>query len=292
MMFVIAGGSGRVGSAAASALIEAGHDVRVLVRREEAAQSWLSEGAEAQVADLGDRDELARALRGTQGMFALLPFDLTADDLEQHARSVVEALAGAICDADVPHVIALSSGGAHLSSGTGPITGLHLLEEALWATPAVITALRSVHFQEKIGDVIDVTEATGTFPVFASSADKSLPQVATHDLGNEVARALENPPSASEVVDVLGPEYTEREVARLLGEALGQDLTIELVPRQAWPGAMEAAGFPAPVAQSLAELYRADDQGLLAPCGDRTVQGTTDLATTINQLIAARKRRR
>lgn len=291
-MFVIAGGSGRVGSAAALALIEAGHDVRVLVRRKEAAELWRSRGAEARVLDLRDRQELTVALRGTRGMFALLPFDLTAADLDRHARSIVDALAGSVRDAEVPHVVALSSGGAHLSSGTGPIAGLHLLEEALRATPAMITALRSGHFQEKVDDVIDVAEATGTFPVFASSADKPLPQVATRDLGGEVARALRNPPLESEVVDVLGPEYTEREVAHLLGQALGQDLVIELVPPQAWPGAMEAAGFPAHVAQSLAELYSADEHGLLAPCGDRSVRGTTDLATTINQLVAPRKSRR
>lgn len=290
-MFVIAGGSGRVGSAAASALIEGGHEVRILVRRQEAAESWLSRGAQARVLDLRDRQKLADALRGTRGMFALLPFDLTAADLDQHARSVVEAIAGAVRDAEVPHVVALSSGGAHLSSGTGPIAGLHLLEQALRATPAVITALRSGHFQEKVDDVIDVAETTGTFPVFASSADQPLPQVATRDLGGEVAGALSNPPQESEVVDVLGPEYTEREVAHLLGQALGQDLAVELVPPQAWPGAMQAAGFPAHVAQSLAELYRADDHGLLAPRGDRTVRGTSGLATTINQLVTANKRR-
>src|SRR5699024_11193356 len=36
------------------------------------------------------------------------------------------------------------------------------------------------------------------------------------------------------------------------------------------------AGFSAHVAPSLAELYRADDQGLLTPCADRTVRGTTN----------------
>lgn len=287
-MFVIAGGSGRVGSASASALIEDGHEVRVLVRRQEAADPWRSRGTDVRVLDLRDRHALAGALDGAAGMFALLPFDLTAADLDRHARSVVTSIADAITDADVPHVVALSSGGAHLSRGTGPIAGLHLLEQALHASPAVITALRPGHFQEKVSDVLDGAGATGTFPVFASSADAPLAQIAVRDLAEEVARALANPPAASETVDVLGPEYTEREVAHLLGRALGQDLAIELVPREAWPAVLEGAGFPGHVALSLAELYRADDHGLLGPCGDRTVRGTTGLASTISQLVTAR----
>ena len=39
-MFVISGVTGRTGAAAASGLLEAGHNVRVLVRTAEAAGRW------------------------------------------------------------------------------------------------------------------------------------------------------------------------------------------------------------------------------------------------------------
>ena len=49
-MFVISGVTGRTGAVAASGLLEAGHDVRVIVRTAEAAGQWKDRGAEAVIA--------------------------------------------------------------------------------------------------------------------------------------------------------------------------------------------------------------------------------------------------
>src|SRR5699024_11867992 len=68
----------------------------------------------------------------------LLPFDLAVDDLDEHAELLVGSIAGAVADAEAPHVVLLSSGGADLSEGTGPITGLHQMEVALRATGTVL----------------------------------------------------------------------------------------------------------------------------------------------------------
>ena len=215
----------------------------------------------------------------------LLPFDLTVDDLDAHADALIDSIAGAVADRRVPHVVVLSSGGADLSVGTGPITGLHRLELALLGTGATVTALRSGHFQEKVGDVLDAARG-GVYPVFAASADVALPLAATQDLGAVAARALLAPPADSEAVDVLGPRYTEREVATLLGATLGIDLQVVTLPEDAWAPTLAEAGFPPHVAASLAELYRADERGLLAPRGDRTVEVTTPLEATLRRVLA------
>ncbi|QDB78722.1 NAD-dependent epimerase/dehydratase family protein [Georgenia wutianyii] len=286
-MYAIAGASGRVGSAAADHLLRAGRPVRVLVRRPEAAAAWEARGAQARLVDLHDEEALAEALTGCTGLFALLPFDLTVEDGATDARAVAGATAGAVRRAGVPHVVVLSSGGADLPGGTGPIAGLHVLEESLRATGARVSALRSGHFQEKVGDVLDVARAEGVYPVFAASADVPHPMGATRDLGVVVARTLLAPAAADEVVDVLGPEYTEREVAAVLGAALGRELAVVPLPEEAWAPTLAATGLPMPVAESLAELYRADEQGLLAPRGGRTVRLTTPLEDTVAALVAA-----
>ncbi|QEW04071.1 NAD(P)H-binding protein [Microbacterium lushaniae] len=285
-MYVIAGATGRVGSAAARELTDAHADVRVVVRRQADAERWVARGAEAAVAALTDRAALGAALRGCSGLFVLLPFDLNADDLDAHADELIASVAGAVADERVPHVVMLSSGGADLAEGTGPIRGLHRMERALLETGTTVTALRSGHFQEKVGDVIDVARETGVYPVFASSADTAHSMAATRDIGAVVADALLHPPIRSEVVDVLGPVYSERTVAGLLGAALGRELHVATVPEEAWPGALMEAGFRPHIAQSLAELYRADEQGLLAPRGDRAVHVSTEIASTIDALLA------
>ncbi|MGC5616640.1 NAD(P)H-binding protein [Georgenia sp. Z1491] len=283
-MYVIAGATGHVGGAAAHRLLEAGEEVRVLVRREPDAARWRAAGAEARLVDLAERAGLTDALRGADAMFVLLPFDLGADDLDRHADAFVRSIAGAVTDADVPRVVMLSSGVADLCSGTGPIAGLHRLEEALRGA-TILTAMRSGHFQEKVADVLGVARAEGVYPVLACSADVPVPMGATSDVGAVAADLLRVPIGASEVVDVLGPEVTEREVAAELGRVLGRDLHVAVVPESAWADTLEGAGFAPHVARSLAELYRADAAGLLAPRGDRTVRVTTPVGATIDALV-------
>lgn len=286
-MYAVAGATGRVGSVTAESLLTAGASVRVLVRRQVDAETWRSRGAEAHAVALDDRVGLGSALEGCSGFFVLLPFDLTADDLDAHADRLIASIAGAVADQKVPHVVMLSSGGADLAEGTGPITGLHRLEQALLTTGTTLTALRSGHFQEKVTDVIHVARESGVYPVFAASADTPLPMVATHDVGEVAAHALLSPPLSSETVDLIGPSYTESEVATVLGDALGRELHVATVPEDAWAGALTDAGFRPHVAESLTELYRADEQGLLAPRGDRSIQVSTTVASTIDRVLAA-----
>ena len=289
-MYVVAGATGRVGSATARSLLAAGAEVRVLVRRSADAAVWEAQGAEARVAALGDRVALGDALDGCSGFFVLLPFDLTVDDLDAHADTLIASIAGAVADRRVPHVVMLSAGGADLAEGTGPITGMHRLERALLATGTTVTALRSGHFQEKVADVIGVARDSGVYPVFAASADVPLPMGATADVGAVAAQALLSPPARSEVVDILGPAYSEREVATTLGNALGRELHVATIPEDAWAGALADAGFRPHVAASLAELYRADEHGLLAPRGDRRIQVATAIEVTIAGMLAPAER--
>lgn len=285
-MYVIAGVTGRVGSATARKLLEAGAQVRVLVRREADGAAWEAQGADTRIATLNDQVALSRALDGARGFFVLLPFDLTADDLDAHAHVLIASITGAVAQQRVPHVVMLSSGGADLAEGTGPITGLHRLEQALRATGSTVTALRSGHFQEKVADIIGAVQDGGVYPVFAASADVSLPMVATQDIGAVAAEMLLTPPARSEAVDIVGPSYSERDVAAALGNVLGRGLHVATIPEEEWAGALTEAGFRPHIAESLAELYRADEQGLLAPRGDRSVHVHTGIETTIAHLLA------
>lgn len=285
-MYVVAGATGRVGSATARHLLAEGAEVRVLVRDETRAEQWTRQGAEARVVDLGDRAALGDAITGCDGLFVLLPFDLTVDDLDAYADAVTASVAGAVADSGIPHVVMLSAGGADLPEGTGLITGLHRMEQALRTTGAVVTALRSGHFQEKVGDLIEAARA-GVYPVFAASADVGVPMVATRDLGATAAAALLSPDAASASIDVRGPVYSEREVAAVLGAALGRELEVVVLPEDAWAPALVDAGFRPHAAEGIAELYRADGRGLLAPRGDRAIDVTTPIEDTIAGLIAA-----
>lgn len=286
-MFTIAGATGRVGSVVAGQLIDVGADVTVLVRDEAKGVGWARRGASVRTAELSDRTGLAAALQGSDGFFALLPFDFTGADIEGDQRRMIDGIAGAVEDAGVPHVAMLSSVGADLPGGTGPIRWLHDLEQRLRATGAVLTAVRSAHFQEKLGDVLGAVHGAGVFPVFRDSADAPIPMVATQDVAEVIADVLRARPTANEVVDVVGPDYTEREVAAYVAAALDRSVDVVIVPRPGWEGALTDAGLSPAAAALIAELYEADQRGLLLPRGDRTVCGETPIEHTVRNLVAA-----
>src|SRR5213595_1016430 len=120
-MYVIAGVTGRTGRAAAETLISHGEKVRVVVRDGKQGESWKQRGADVAVASLADTAALVTALAGAKGAYLLVPPRYDADDLLAAHRGLVEAMAQAVRKSGVPHVTALSSMGAELAEGTGPI---------------------------------------------------------------------------------------------------------------------------------------------------------------------------
>ena len=176
-MYAIAGVSGHTGRVVAERLLAAGRGVRVIVRDAAKGEAWAKKGAEVAVADLDDAAALEAAFAGAEGAYVLLPPTPTADDVGAVQAARVAALVAAVAGAKVPHVVLLSSIGAHLASGTGPIVGLHHAERALAAVAPRFTALRAGYFLENWGSALGGL-ADGVFPTFVG-ADTRVEMVAS-----------------------------------------------------------------------------------------------------------------
>lgn len=286
-MYAITGVTGHVGGAAARALLAQRKPVRAVVRDATKGEAWSQQGTEVAIAELGDRSALADALRGCRGVFILLPTDPTATDVDADHRRLADSIAGAVRDSGVPHVAMLSSIGADLADGTGPVRWLHHLENRLHETDVLLTTIRSCHFQENVATVLGAALGTDVYPVFGDSADVPVPRIATRDVGTVVVESLLSPSTASEVIDLDGPLYTEREVADELAAVLGKPLQVATIPRPGWVDALVDAGVPSLFAAELAELYDAEQRGALKPSGDRQQTCATKLDETLRQLVRA-----
>src|SRR5258706_5405606 len=132
-MFAIAGVSGNTGSVVAETLLAQGKKVRVIVRTTAKGDAWKAKGAEVAVAELQNYAALTAALAGTEGAYLLVPPDVTNPKVLESSVAIAKTLGTAVAAAKVPHVVLLSSFGAHLATGTGPIQWLHTPEEALRA---------------------------------------------------------------------------------------------------------------------------------------------------------------
>jgi uncharacterized protein YbjT (DUF2867 family) len=284
-MYVVAGVTGHVGSTVVRELLAKSKKVRVIVRDAKKGEAFAKQGAEVATGSLEDQAFLTGALRGATGFFTLLPPNMAVHDVYASQCKAADAIAGAVATAKVPHVVLLSSVGADLESGTGPIKGLHYLEAALRKTGTLLTAIRAGMFQENVGNSVGAAKAQGVLFSFMPTADTTMPMIATRDIGMLAAEQLLATPKKSEVIDLQGPAYSQRQVAEKLGSAIGKKLKIVDVPQTGWLDAMMKGGMPKPFAESYAEMYTAFGSGKVRPNGDRLVQGKTTLDEVVHTLV-------
>jgi uncharacterized protein YbjT (DUF2867 family) len=283
-MFVIAGATGHVGGTAARELLAQKQKVKVIVRDAAKGKDWAAKGAEVAVGELGDTAFLTGALKGATGFFTLLPPDFGASDVFTGQKKLADAITAAVKQSGVPHVVLLSSLGADLEKGTGPIKGLHYFENTLRAAGTKLSAIRAAYFMENIGNSVGAAKGMGIFPNFMASQDAPMPMIATKDIGTLAAKVLRNPPGKNENIDLIGPFHSVKESAELLGKAVGKQLNIVDIPPPGHVAAMTQAGVPKPMAEAFAEMYNAFNTGLVAPKGDRRETGTTPFADVIAQV--------
>lgn len=283
-MFAVAGVTGKVGAVAAETLLAAERVVRALVRSDEKGARWRDRGAEVLVGDLGDAAFLTRALTGVEGAFLLLPPDFRGEVYERQ-KQLAQAMAEAVRESRVPHVVLLSSVGAQLPSGTGVIQGLYHAEQALATTGANLTLIRATSFMENLASNLGLAAAQGVLPWFFDEK-KARPMVATHDIGRLAAQALMSPPKGTRIYELVGPkEYLPSEIAETLGQALGKPVKLMPLPASQAKGAMMKGGVPEFLAGPLGEMTEAVASGRVDydGAGER-VRGLTSLWHVVHQL--------
>jgi uncharacterized protein YbjT (DUF2867 family) len=263
-MYAIAGVTGHTGGAVAENLLARKEAVRVIVRDADKGARWKERGAEVAIASLDDAESLARALRGADGAYLLLPPNLASTDMVADNAARVQVIGRAIAAANVPHVVFLSSAGAQHAAGTGPIKTLHHAEVELprLAPNTRFTFLRPGYYVESVRESF-VPEQNMLLALF--DPEKKIPMVATADIGRVAATALVDGPrrGRESIVEIAGPrEVSFSEIASDLSALLGKPIAPMRVPAPAVKSTLEGAGLPSDLAGLYAEMAQALESGL------------------------------
>lgn len=287
-MFAVMGVTGNTGAAAANALLARGRPMRVVVRDAGKAAPWARKGAEVAVADVRDAASLAAAFRGVEGAYVLNPPGYGSDDPLADARTVGAALAEAVAQAGVPHVVALSSTGGHRPAGTGMIMTTHILETALRAAGRPLTIVRAGFFMENWAQVLEPALGQGVLPCFTLPLDKSFPMVDVADIGRTAAEALLAGPQGLRVIELNGPaDRTPNDAAAALSAAAGRPIQAVAMPREAWVPTLVGAGLARRPAELLADMYDGLNEGRVVweETGTERLNGTVTLEQAMARLV-------
>ena len=285
-MFVITGATGNTGSVAALALLDAGKQVRVVVRNAAKAKELAARGAEVVEADLTDESAMIRAFEGADGVYLLSPPDVTLADFFAVRKKLVDSLARAVKAAAVKHVVFLSSAGAQHGSGTGIIVSTYAGEQALRATGLPVTFVRAAYFVDNWASVLQPAQQDGVLPSFIA-ASRAIPMVASRDIGATIARALLDGPRGTRIIELGGPaEVSPADVAAALSKILGRPVNVAEAPLEAAVPTLTSFGFSRSVAEGFREMFEGIANGKVSWEGGsaEAVRGTTSLEAELRIL--------
>lgn len=254
-MNVLLGANGQITGQLARLLLADGHPVRVVGRNAASLEPLVRAGAQAAVGDAGDAAFLERAFAGARAAYVMTPPGYTEPSMRAAQDRVGTATARALAGAGVPRVVHLSSVGAELAAGNGPIAGLHAQEERLNALPGVeLLHLRPGFFMENLLNALRPVAAARVLPGL-EHPDAPIPMAATADIARVAARELTTPARRGVLLLHAARPVTMRQAAAAVGAAIGVP-TLAYVQGDAadTKAALRAQGFSADAADQLAEL--------------------------------------
>lgn len=286
-MIVVTGASGRTGGVMARALLDWSEKPRVVGRNREKLDPLVQRGAKACVGSVEDSEFLTSAFEGATVVYLVLPEDTSLIDLRAHQERISDCFAAAVSRAHVPNVIALSSIGAQHGAKTGPIVGLHNLEQKLTRISGLnLLCLRCGYFMENLLLSLGPLHAMGMLPGGLRS-DFSMPWIATRDIGAYAAkRAVACDFSASSIQELHGQrDLSIQEAATIAGAAIGKpDLAYQQLPFPVLEGALAQMGMPEATVALLIEMWTGANAGLIVPQEPRSAENSTP--TTLEAFAA------
>jgi len=277
-MHVILGASGNTGHVVAKTLLGRGQKVRAVGRNATHLQPLAAIGAEIFIADLTDASALTKAFQGADSAYVMVPPNPSSTDYRALQDRTSDAIAAAVQNAGVQNVVSLSSFGADKSSGTGPVVGLHNLEQKLnQIASANVLHLRAGYFMENtLGQAAAIRMMDSA--VGPVRPDLKLPMIDTHDIGAAAADALLRldfqGKQTQELHGQRDLDYTE--ATSIIGKAIGKpNLGYIHAPDDQIRAAFVRMGMSDNMAGLILEMAAALNSGHMRALEPRTLRSTT-----------------
>lgn len=270
--------TGHVGRVVVERLLEAGADLRLLVR--DPARLRLTDRRtrplETARGSLSDKSFVIHATQGVDVLFWATPPCLTSEDVRGTQVRMAKAAAAAIEANEILRVVNLSCLGAQRSWGAGMASGLHEVEEVLDQAAISILHLRPAYFFENYLRQRDAISQAGQIRLPVSGAVR-IPMIAAADVGEVAAAGLLDDHWEGYVAAELhgAADLSFSQAAALISEGIGRKVVhVKASPEEAM-AAMEALGFSDDAAELAMEHYEALESGMLRPSEPRTANTTT-----------------
>jgi len=266
MKIIITGSLGHISRPLVEKLTAAKHDVTIISSNADRKSEIEALGAKAAIGSVSDLAFVTQTFTGADAVYTMVPPTFAAADWKQHIAGIGKIYAQAIAAAGVKNVVNLSSIGAHMPTGCGPVSGLYFVEQALNALEGVnVKHLRPgffyYNFFANIGMIKNMGFIGGNY-----GEGTNLVLANPSDIADVAAEELQNLSFTGKSIRyVVSDEKTTDEIASILGAAIGK-------PELKWVNfddnssieGMLQSGVPSDVANNYTEMGSATRSGEMA----------------------------
>jgi uncharacterized protein YbjT (DUF2867 family) len=255
MKITVTGSLGNISKPLAKQLIDAGHQVTIISSNQDKTANIEALGATAAIGLVTDVDFLTKTFTGADVVYTMVPPNFGASNYRQYVGGIGKNYAEAIQRSGVSHVVNLSSIGAHLDEGTGPIKGSHDVETALNKLEGVaIKHLRAPFFYINFYGNTDMIRYQG---ILGSNYDSNTRLIMVHpeDIAAVAAEEIQQSFTGKSVRYLVSDDRTTGEIASVLGAAIGKPELpwVEFNDEQTFNGMLQG-GLPEEIAKNFVEM--------------------------------------
>ncbi|HLP49989.1 MAG TPA: NAD(P)H-binding protein [Chitinophagales bacterium] len=185
MNYVLTGSIGHISKPLAKSLIAAGHQVKIITSKPDRKAEIEKLGANALVGSVEDQNFVTSAFAGADAVYLMVPPNFAAPNLSAFQHKVSDVYAAAVQQSGVKQVLVLSSIGAHMKKGAGPVDGVAYLEDKISALKDVNAVfLRPSYFYYNLLNQANIIKHAG---IVTSTQPADYKLILTHP--NDIAEA-------------------------------------------------------------------------------------------------------
>jgi len=222
MKYVIAGSLGHISKPLSQKLLANGHEVTIITSKNDNEAAINELGAKAAVGSLEDVQFLTNTFKGADAVYTMIPPNWNPTNWKDWIGSIGNNYANAIKEAGVKYVVNLSSIGAHMPDGCGPVSGLHRVEEALNKLENVsVRHLRPAYFYHNLLAQVGMIKHANILG--ANFGETHFPMVHPADIADAAAEELLNLSFTGHSVRyIVGDEKSGADIASVIGQAINK----------------------------------------------------------------------
>jgi uncharacterized protein YbjT (DUF2867 family) len=257
MKYVITGSAGHISKPLAEKLLSQKHDVTVISRNAANISELVAKGSKAAIGSVDDVNFLTKAFSGADAVYTMVPPNMAAANWKEFIEHIGKNYAQAIKASGVKFVVNLSSVGADLPAGCGPVTGIHKAESALNELSDVnIKHLRPGFFYTNLLANVDMIKNIGIMGANFGGDPLKIVLASPEDIAEIVAQELTQLNFTGHSIRyIASDERTTDDIAKVFGNAIGKpDLKWVVFSHADALKGMIGAGLPEEIAKNYAEM--------------------------------------